>query len=188
MELTKQHKALLAVLGLGATAIVCDRVFFSGGVTGPASVQASTLREVGAKPDAAEATPTSNMIAERLAAAAAKLDGDAVQPDALNDVFGEPVAVKQTMGLDVRDEMERAKPAPKYEHLKVGLVMLNPRPMASINGVRLEVDGEARIGEGAQRHSVKLLSVKGPDRKTGELGSVVVLVDGVDRIELVIER
>jgi hypothetical protein len=189
VELTKQHKVLLGVLGLGVAAVIGDRVLLSGGVTAPATAEARPASEVVKPAEASEPVQHGTVLADRLATAASQLRADASADAQLDSMFGATATTAaSTRQAAIVEAETREKTPEQFQFLKLSTVMLNPRPMAWITGEKLELNDEVRVGEGADRHSVKLLAVKGPDRKTGELGSVTVLVDGEHRVELVIDR
>lgn len=203
MELTKQHKVLLGVLGVGVLAVVADRTLL-GGATAPESAKAATPEVVREAKVVAEAAPETSAVADRLAAFAEQ--DDLLQNADVQTAFAERVekaaaAVPAGKTLFPRTKgivcightsMDTAELTAHFRaYVKLSSVILNPKPMAFISGEKFELNDSHVIGGKAAavcEHEVKLLEVHGPDRQARRAGSAIVLIDGKHRVELVIDR
>lgn len=204
MELTKQHKVLLGVLGLGVLAVVTDRLLL-GGASAPEAAKAATPAATRDAAPAPANAPEAGSVADRLAAFASEEDSlhavsvsDVFSPQARAAATQRESAVAGDTGADqgmTCAGRTTGDAAARIEHfretIRLTSVILNPRPMAFIAGEKFEVDASQIVGGkagGQCRHEVKLLEVHGPDRKARRVGSAVVLIDGKHRVELVIDR
>jgi hypothetical protein len=203
VELTKQHKVLLGVLGVGVLAVVADRVLL-GGATAPEAAKAATPEVVRESKAATEVAPETTAVADRLAAFAD--DDDLVHDADVNAAFAERVEAPaasatasktlfpRTNGIVCigHTSMDTAELTAHFRaHVKLSSVILNPKPMAFISGEKFELNDSHVIGGKAAavcQHEVKLLEVHGPDRQARRAGSAIVLIDGKHRVELVIDR
>lgn len=204
MELTKQHKVLLGVLGIGALAVVTDRMLL-GGATAPEAAKAATPAVTRDATPARENAPEAGSVADRLAAFASS-EGSLEEVN-VRDVFAARDADSASVGLFVGGSdganitgvtcagHSSGDASARMEHfretIRLTSVILNPRPMAFIAGEKFEVDDARIVGgkaAGQCQHEVKLLEVQGPDRKARRVGSAIVLIDGKHRVELVIDR
>lgn len=203
MELTKQHKVLLGVLGVGVLAVVADRTLL-GGATTPESASAATPEVAREASVVADAAPETSAVADRLAAFA---QADELVHDAnVEAAFAqraEPSAAAAPAGKTLFPRISGVvcighssmDPAALQEHFRANIklsgVILNPKPMAFISGEKFEVNDSHVVGGKSVavcEHEVKLLEVHGPDRQARRVGSAIVLIDGKHRIELVIDR
>jgi hypothetical protein len=206
VELTKQHKVLLGVVGAGVLLVAGDRLLLGGEGVSPRTAAGAAAAKVPAAEKASEqiAAVDSPTAADRLLAFADKhgtpsadsrliataFDDEHVLAPAATaaDVF-EQRASAMCAGRDANDAEGRTRHF--REQIKLTSVMLNPKPMAFLAGEKLEVGETMRFGAkagGSCEHQVKLLRVHGPDRQARRAGSAEVLIDGTYRVELVIER
>jgi hypothetical protein len=190
VELTKQHKVLLGVLGVGVLAVVADRVLL-GGATAPEAAKAATPEVVRESKAATEVAPDDDDLvhdADVNAAFAERVEAPAASATASKTLF------PRTNGIVCigHTSMDTAELTAHFRaHVKLSSVILNPKPMAFISGEKFELNDSHVIGGKAAavcQHEVKLLEVHGPDRQARRAGSAIVLIDGKHRVELVIDR
>lgn len=204
MELTKQHKALLGVLGVGVLAVIADRTLLNG-ASAPAAAAAELAVPIEARvqTSAVQVAPETDTVADRVAKYASQL-GEVDATD-VNGAFAPRDAEAKVPVLSSKSVFptsgvvcighQSSDSAQLLTHfrgsIKLTSVILNPRPMAFISGEKLELNDTRTLGGKSTtecQHEVKLLEVHGPDRQAKSAGSVTVLIDGKHRVNLVIDR
>lgn len=196
MELTKQHKILLGVVGLGVGAVAVDRLILGSGVSGPSQVGAAIIEQP-ATPIAAskpvDSAPRS--LAERVEA----LD----KPDAPKSEIAE--AFRLPTGLNVERAASVGAAAAKSDAFRLSSVMTKPVPAAVVNGHMLRTghdyafspstsglwtllkEDEVAARQRTNASSVRVVRLESVQSRTPTSpGSAIIIVDGSERHELVI--
>jgi hypothetical protein len=199
VELTKQHKVLLGVVGLGVAAVAVDRLVLGSAISGPSEV-AAAVDERAAAPQAA--LPRSEQAPQSLAARVDQLPEATSSRSELEDAFRLPATVGQAVGRTAAGVVA----ATASDAFRLSSVMTRPVPAAVVNGNMLrsghdyafaastsgawtllkddEVAARRRDNPNSIR-GVRLESVRA--RTSIAPGSAVIIVDGTERHELVIQ-
>jgi hypothetical protein len=197
VELTKQHKVLLAVVGLGVGAVAVDRLILGSGISGPSEVGAAIIERPSTPKAAFQPAQSSSLsMAERVDALE---DAEASRTD-LADAF------RASAGLSVSDAPTIGNSAAKADAFRLSSVMTRPVPAAVVNGHMLRSgheyafspsasglwtllkDDEVAARQRGNPSSIRAVRLESVQARTATTpGSAVITVDGSERYELVIQ-
>ena len=161
MELTKQHKVLIVIAGLGVCAVLVDRLFLAGP---PPQAAAAALTfapslPVAAQPPAQDSTllPQSDGAADRLARLAGEQPGPTPENEAmLRTAFGIPVVAQPSVGAEQTVASQAASQAAAQAlaaPYKLSSVLDSGEGYAVVNGVMLAV------GQADPKTGIRLVSI-----------------------------
>lgn len=195
VELTKQHKILLAVVGLGVGAVAVDRVILGSGISGPSQAAAATSEQPAPLAAPARAIETSHLsLADRIE----ELPAPEFTKSQVSDAF-RPEA--QTLA----NETQSSGRSTSSDAFRLSSVMTKPVPAAVVNGHMLRTDHDYAFAASqsglwtlikdediqSQRRNnpalirvVRLESVQA--RTPTAPGSATIIIDGTERHQLVI--
>lgn len=203
VELTKQHKVLLAIVGLGAGALFVDRVVIGSGLSSPKEASAGLSETLGVARTTSPAGEGDVVtFATRIDAMEQPFDSASEAGSALASAF-RPAS---TTGQSRTHAEERGEKRVALAGLRISSVMTRPVSAAMLNG-HLIREGEVHTFQakgggpwlllrGEQRdaaltdtpdtiHTVKLIAVRPRTAKLN--GSATVLVNDRDRYEIELE-
>lgn len=198
VELTKQHKLLLAVVGLGVGAVAIDRFILGSGISGPSQAGAA-IDERAVRPAAPTVAPEAQH--KSLAARVEELPEPSVSRGEVADAFRLPA------GVNVQQASKAsAAPLSSADAFRLSSVMTRPVPAAVVNGHMLRSghdyafaasgsglwtllkDDEAAARRRSNPESIRVVRLESVEARTSSApGSAVLVVDGTERHELVIQ-
>jgi len=201
VELTNQHKILLALVGLGIGTVILDRVVLGTGVSDPASASAGTSDQASTqRGEVSLAEVQRATIASKIEQLPQKLPDDARVSEAFRaraDWFA---------GSNQAKIVDAGSAKSVSTAFRLSSVMTKPVAAAVINGqllrtgqdyafaannsgiMQLLKDEDAAARRRSNPASVRVVRLESVEaRVSGSPGAAVLIVDGTDRHELVIE-
>jgi hypothetical protein len=196
VELTKQHKVLLGVVGLGLGAVAVDRLILGSGIAGPSQAGAAVIeRPATPRADSKPADAAPRSLAERVEALA--------EPDASKGEVAQ--AFRAPAGLASEVARSVGAVATKSDAFRLSSVMTRPVPAAVVNGHMLRTgheyafsasssglwtllkDDEVAARQRTNASSIRVVRLESVRARTPTSpGSAIIIVDDSQRHELVI--